>query len=372
MLSYWEKQHLLSADAVILGSGICGLSVACSIMERFPEKRVIILEKGVLPSGASTRNAGFACIGSLTEKLADLQLMGEEGFLKLISSRWEGLCKLRERLGDDNIGYESHGGYELILEGRQINQDELQDMNQRLKPIFDLPVFSFANEKIAAFGFGKVKQMIFNHLEGQLNTGLMMRCLMDYARQLGVQIITGAQVEAIDSGTEGYRFHLAQSNVVFTGETGFICTNAFSKPFLPNEVIHPGRGQVLITKPIPGLPFKGIFHFDEGYYYFRNVDDRILFGGGRNMDFEGETTTEMVLNMKIQQRLDELLQSVILPGHSIEVDMRWSGIMAFSPDKMPLIKEVKPGLYTGTRLNGMGVALSSQIGDLLCNMAFGK
>jgi hypothetical protein len=34
-----------------------------------------------------------------------------------------------------------------------------------------------------------------------------------------------------------------------------------------------------------------MFHLEKGYYYFRNINDRILLGGGRNLDFEGETTT---------------------------------------------------------------------------------
>ena len=49
---------------------------------------------------------------------------------------------------------------------------------------------------------------------------------------------------------------------------------------------------MLITKPIKNLHIKGTFHLDKGYYYFRNIDDRILFGGGRNLDFKTEETTE--------------------------------------------------------------------------------
>ena len=49
---------------------------------------------------------------------------------------------------------------------------------------------------------------------------------------------------------------------------------------------------MLITKPLENLHFRGTFHLDKGYYYFRNIDQRILFGGGRNLDFETEETTE--------------------------------------------------------------------------------
>jgi gamma-glutamylputrescine oxidase len=63
--------------------------------------------------------------------------------------------------------------------------------------------------------------------------------------------------------------------------------------------VKPGRGQVIITSEMEHLPFKGSFHFDEGYYYFRNVGKRVLFGGGRNLDFQTETSTKFEFNKLI-------------------------------------------------------------------------
>jgi glycine/D-amino acid oxidase-like deaminating enzyme len=71
------------------------------------------------------------------------------------------------------------------------------------------------------------------------------------------------------------------------------CTNAFSSKFLKNENIIPARGQILLTEPIEGLKLKGTFHYDEGFYYFRNLGNRVLLGGGRNQDFKTEETTAL-------------------------------------------------------------------------------
>jgi hypothetical protein len=54
------------------------------------------------------------------------------------------------------------------------------------------------------------------------------------------------------------------------------------------------------TEPIDNLDVRGTFHLDCGYYYFRNIGDRILLGGGRNLDFETETTTEFAQTEIIQ------------------------------------------------------------------------
>jgi hypothetical protein len=50
---------------------------------------------------------------------------------------------------------------------------------------------------------------------------------------------------------------------------------------------------------------------DRGYYYFRNIGDRILLGGGRNLDFDVENTTEFAQTEIVQNKLEELLKEVI-------------------------------------------------------------
>ena len=69
-LSFWERDSFFNdIDVVIIGSGIVGLSTALSLRERDATLRIAIIERGAMPTGASTRNAGFACFGSITELL---------------------------------------------------------------------------------------------------------------------------------------------------------------------------------------------------------------------------------------------------------------------------------------------------------------
>ena len=94
-VSYWEENTFLKdIDIAIVGSGIVGVTAALSYKDRFPTKKVVILERGVLPTGASTKNAGFACFGSITELIADYQLYGIDTVLQLLQQRWEGLQQL--------------------------------------------------------------------------------------------------------------------------------------------------------------------------------------------------------------------------------------------------------------------------------------
>src|SRR5690606_15156208 len=124
----------------------------------------------------------------------------------------------------------------------------------------------------------------------------------------------------------------------------FIATNGFAKQFLEEDV-KPARAQVLVTKPIENLQIKGTFHLDKGYYYFRNIENRILFGGGRNLDFKAEETTEMDLTQLVQNKLEELLKTVILPTQPFEIDQRWSGIMGMGKQKKPIVKPVSENVF---------------------------
>jgi gamma-glutamylputrescine oxidase len=374
MLSYWEKQSLLNYDIIIIGSGIVGLSTAISIKEKNLSKRILVLERGILPTGASTKNAGFACIGSLTEILDDLKNMAESEVLQLVELRYKGLKKLRGRLGEDKIGYAQNGSYELITNSEENCLEELNAINQLLKPILKCDAFALSDKKIPEFGFNTsfTRHLIKNNLEGELHTGKMMRALIDLCLSKGIEIKTGCEVSDIEEGNQKVAVTVKDAalkdTIAFLASKVIICTNAFSKQFIPELDIHPGRGQVLITKPIPGLKFKGIFHFNKGYYYFRELDGRVLFGGGRNLDVEGERTTEFEINEKIRNDLIEKLQTIILPNTKFEIEDWWTGIMAFGSSKFPLIVRQSERIFMGVRMGGMGVAIGSEIGEQLADM----
>jgi glycine/D-amino acid oxidase-like deaminating enzyme len=193
---------------------------------------------------------------------------------------------------------------------------------------------------------------------------MMMRALLSLAMQKGIEVKTSAAVTGFEEDADGVAVQVSDP---FRGEVYsfrcqrmVVCTNAFTKTLLPTADVTPGRGQVLVTEPVPGLKFKGIYHFDKGYYYFREIDGRVLFGGGRNLDFETETTTDFSLNNRIQDDLEEKLKTIILPGTTVAIAHRWAGIMAFGPTKRPIVQAFTNRVFGGFRMGGMGVALGSQ------------
>jgi hypothetical protein len=101
------------------------------------------------------------------------------------------------------------------------------------------------------------------------------------------------------------------------------------------------------------------------------VGDRVLFGGGRNLDFEAEATATFGLTDPVQQRLEQLLKEVILPSTRFEIDMRWSGIMGLGPNRSTIIRETASNTYCAVRMGGMGVAIGSMVAVQAAKMVLG-
>lgn len=338
-LSFWERDTWLSnVDYTIVGSGIVGLNAALRLRQRFPESKIVVLEKGALPQGASTKNAGFACFGSLSEIIDVLETQSEQDVIDLVQKRWNGLKLLRKTLGDDAIDYKSFGGYELFLNDNNTFDYCLEKMsyiNDLLQPIFNKDVFSV---KRNTFNFGQINnQLLFNPFEAQIDTGKMMHALIKKATEANILILNNQIV--LEYNTSNYDVEVILADYSFKTKKLLFATNGFAAK-LTNNLVHPARAQVLITKPIEGLDINGTFHLDKGYYYFRNIGNRILFGGGRNLDFEGENTSEFGQTQLIQNRLDKLLKEVILPNTDYEIDQRWSGIMGLGKSKKPIVTQL--------------------------------
>lgn len=367
-LSYWElKNWFTNVDFTIVGSGIVGLHCALALRERFPESKILILEKGMLPQGASTKNAGFACFGSISEIIYDLKSHSEEEVINLIQKRWQGLQLLRKNLGDDVIDFKPYGGYELFLKEDESTYSEclqkLPFINDLLKPLFRNDVFA---KEVDRFDFQGIQDyVVFNPFEAQIDTGKMMNTLLQKAVANGILILNQAIVTSYRESNNNVEVVL--NDFSFLTQKLLFATNGFAGQLTQNQV-KPARAQVLITEPIPNLDIKGTFHLDKGYYYFRNIDDRILLGGGRNLAFEQETTTELGQTELIQNRLEELLKEVILPTTDFKIAHRWSGIMGMGSAKNPIVEQLSQHVYCGVRLGGMGVAIGSLIGKELADL----
>lgn len=366
-LSFWERESFFpDFQVAVIGGGLVGLNAALRLKERDPQLRIAVLERGPIPLGASTRNAGHACFGSMTELLDDLGRQAPEEVWSLVDQRWRGLVHLRNLLGDEAIDFRMCGGFELFRSEDELAYEQsmarLDDSNRQLRPITGFEeTFFGADQKIQAFGLAKVDHIIANRAEGQIHTGKMMRALLQKAREADIELFYGVSINEIREEAHQVTLTTADGWPV-CAERIVVATNGFAKRFFPELHLKAVRNQVLITQPIPGLRIDGCFHYDRGYFYFRNVGNRLLLGGGRHLDFEGETTDQFGHTERIQRALRELLDAVVLPDTPHTIDRWWSGILGVGDRKSPIVRRYSDRVTLAVRLGGMGVAIGALVG----------
>jgi gamma-glutamylputrescine oxidase len=379
-ISVWEQStYFAPKDLVIVGCGFVGLWTAYEAIHQNPKLNITILERGTIPSGASTRNAGFSCFGSVSELMSDIQLMGEATMLETVKMRYDGLQRIQEVFKAKEIDYNQWGGYELFEGKKGARNDEsgmydisklesdIAYLNKLLAPALKtpkkngkyLPIYTNASKDIKKLGFQGIEALAFNQLEGQLNSAKLVLALQKAVQSKGVQILFNTEVKKFKSHKKGVTITTNLEAVLETKQF-LVCTNGFAKQLIPRLDVVPARGQVFVTEPIKNLKFKGCFHFDEGYYYFRNLGDRLLLGGARNADFKNEKTYSLETSATIQKVLEDFMMQRILPKGSKKpkIELRWSGTMGMGSIKKPIIEQVQPNVYCAVRMSGMGVAIA--------------
>jgi len=362
-LSYWEEKYYFEDnDLVVIGAGIVGLSTAIAVKKFRPDLKVLVLERSTIPSGASTKNAGFACFGSVTELISDSVHMKYEDQIALLKMRWDGLKLLQSNVTLEDMSYRSRGGVE-VLEVDDVSQiTALNNINKYNEMVSDAiglkDCFSIVDQHLSDSFHSKA---IYNQYEGELNPMHMMSSLQRKASKLGVNILNGVDVQSVYSGVVNLVTREIESPKIA------VCTNGLSRVLLPQLALQAVRNQVFVTELLVNNPLQSCYHFDQGYVYFREIDNRILIGGARNLFSEQENTDQFGQTDNLKAYLKSFVEERITK-RPIQFEYEWSGILGVGETKEPIIEEVDKGLYVGVRLGGMGVAIGSGVGQSLAEM----
>ncbi len=363
VFSFWEKTVYEQVyDFVIVGAGLTGLSTAIHLKSTLAEKRILVIEKGVIPYGASTKNAGFACFGSIGELEDDRHSMSIKEIVDTVEMRYNGLHLLRSMVPDKEMKYDNCGGIELFesQEDYEKAAAQIDFWNKELLEIVGPEVFKETTHTLPGF----YPKAINNAYEGALNPAFAIEFLWAKAQKLGVSFLCGTEVKSYEKAND--QVHIKTSlDLNLKAKEFILCTNAFTQHLMPELDIIPARNQVLITKPLDVNPLKSCYHFDKGYVYFRQVGNRILLGGARNISSH-ENTAEYGNTEELQTHLASFLKKNI--SKEAEVDYWWSGIIATGSAKKPLIKKLNNRISFGLRLSGMGVAIGTFVGKQLAEL----
>ncbi len=357
---FWDSTLIKNAPKIgIIGSGITGLSAALSLYELNPNLRIEVLEKHERPFGASVRNAGFSCFGSLSELFSDSKHMDENEIYSLVEKRYLGIQKLLGRVSHSDICYEAVGGYEVFDDSENIELlEKIPFYNKLLFPIFKKDFFKDQTHQFKNFGLKNFSSIIKQQEEGLINPQKMIRALIYNCKSKGITFKYNYDVKEI------------QDNLVITTDGWekydgiIVANNAMASEWFPQFSIQPVRNQVYVTTPLTCNLKAGGYHYDQGYIYFRNVEgNRILIGGARNKFPNTESTHQFGTTLEIKNYLLQFLKNHLVCKSNITFEFEWSGILGVGPVKAPVIQPVNPFTIAAVRMGGMGVALGTNVGE---------
>ncbi|QNR24172.1 NAD(P)/FAD-dependent oxidoreductase [Croceimicrobium hydrocarbonivorans] len=356
--SFWERQFYPQHwDLIVVGGGFCGLSMAYHFQKQNPLKKVLLLERDVLAEGASSKNAGFACYGTVGEYLSDVKLMGAEAALQLIERRIHGLNFLKALVGASQIDWQQLGGTELFFQDQreewEAAQTHIEALNKTFGKYTQDALYQTDSETLNRGILGS----IYSPLEAQLDPVKALVQLRKLVTETGVRILNAIEVQAVESNAGAWQLETNQG--IWQATQVVFATNAFGLPGY-NLDLKPARNQVLVTQPFDHGLKPGNYHARKGYIYFRTIGDRLLIGGARHLALEAETTSQMGLTTTIQDYLQQFLTNDLAMGDQWKIESQWSGIIATGNSKEPLMQSLEPGLWYCGRFGGMGVALSTQ------------
>lgn len=356
------------ADVVIIGGGLAGVSAAYTLSQAGVS--VVLLEEGLIAGAATGRNAGFILQGTAERYDRAISLMGRERARAIHA--WslvnhdhmaaviadEGIDCAYRRAGSLQLAGSPAEEAELIASAALLNEDGFE---ARLLSEAELdPIYPAAGFRMAV------------HLprDGELHPAAFVRGAAQSAERKGARLFEGSPVRGFSAPGMG-AVEVETPGGRVCAEVALVCVNARVGQLLPwfADKVDPVRGQMLATAPAPRI-FELPIYADHGFDYWRqDALGRVVLGGWRNLDPGSEVGFDDVLHPGIQARMEAFIRR-FAPLREVAITHRWSGIMGFSRDGLPMVGPAPgaPGALVAAGFTGHGFGFAWLAGEALATL----
>jgi sarcosine oxidase subunit beta len=360
------------ADAVIIGGGIVGVSIAYCLGLKKPRGfRVVLLEKRDLCSGSSSKSVGviylqhstrveieliqsaLEMIRALEEKSQSPLDFNKIGFIHFCQGD-EGAKQLRQ-----NLILQTEAG----VRGRWLERGDLAQIHPQLT-VDDVSGAAFTPE------------------DGYLDPYLLTSELARQARDAGVAIEVGTEVTGVTvkkkrvMGVVTNRGKLEAPIVInAAGPWATIVANMAGLT-LPIKLI---RGQILAVKPRTKLTrvVPMTVDMNTGFYFREETGGLLLLGkldkafhvdrGHIDPDdyYEYKEKPDDEFKDFIVERVDQKLPSL----NDSQVVRGWVGLRTVTPDCLPIVGETEvKGFLLAVGFSGMGIQMGLPTGQIIADL----
>jgi gamma-glutamylputrescine oxidase len=351
----WAGQGQKRADAcdvVVVGAGLVGAVAAARLVREGFDTAV--LEARIVAGGATGRSAGMVLNGLAGHYNWAVSAYGRQQAQDIWALTVEGRERLVETATGLGVPVAHTGSLALAVEATEA--DALKESAELLREDgFD-----------AWFGPSDPLERGFHAALRQPDDVIVDAATLTRA-------LLAAEDVTVHERTEVYDLEPERNGVrVWAQGRTVRCTHvvlaingyaALLDPYFTDKVA-PTRSLTFATGPLDEVVLTQPCYADYGYEYCHQLPDRrLLLGGWRRPDQSGPGTE---LSDTVREGLARFA-SHYFPEIDVHGASRWSGIMGFTPDGLPLVGRLPgmPQVTFGVGLGGRGLAWATVVAERL-------
>jgi glycine/D-amino acid oxidase-like deaminating enzyme len=341
-----------SADALVVGAGMTGIGLALFLAERRVD--TVVVDAETVAGGASGRNMGLLVSGLGEHYARSIEFWGRSRAAVIIRLHQENHNLLAELVSrfDIDCGYRRGGGYSV---GVDSDEEEVLRRSALLLQADEFPcTFLEAQDMNRVLGGRAFFGGIYNPLDGVVDPVRLIRGLARAAENAGVKILEKSPVDSL--ARDGNTWVLRSPYGRISAPLVFLACNAWLPSLRSQFPVAPVRGQCCaIADPHASLPDMACMA-NYGAEYWRRAGNHYVFGGFRHMGGPAESGYRDEVTEGIQSALQGFVRAHFPVLESAPVTHRWSGVMAFTPDGLPIVGPApdEEGLYLAGGYTGHG------------------
>ncbi len=333
------------ADVAIIGGGYTGLSSALHIQQRFPDRKITLLEGACCGYGASGRNGGF-CISD--DLLGDPTGLDDDAVRERIEVSFYGLRQVRELVEEHGVDCDLMQNGQITL---AMTDEEARWLEERVqwRKAFGLDATLLQGPSLRAeirsprFVAGLLLPQV-----ATLNPAKLARGMKRVAESRGVEIRERSVVRRIAPG-KLHRIETEQGRI--DAPIVVLAMNAYApKLGLFRNRVFPLPNYIVATEPLSSEQWESIGlrerrgfgdMLPQFFYAAPSADGRIVIGGVEYPYYWNDGLSRG-FNATIRQKLIGRLLDVFPQLAGIGIDHSWGGTMSGTRDLTPSVGVIGP------------------------------
>ncbi|MFJ3368484.1 NAD(P)/FAD-dependent oxidoreductase [Pseudomonas sp. NPDC086251] len=366
-----------TADWLVIGAGITGLSAAHSLAEMHPQARIVVVDRQRAAQGASARNSGFV-VGH--EHPATDELLGHAGFAGYevdTSISRAASDEVRQRIARHGIecDFRDSGYFFAVSDPAKLTH--VEEKLATLKAVGASAQFLQGEQLIQTLGTRHYQAAIWcGNGNALLQPAKYVKGLLN-ALPDGVTLYENTEITGLERLDKG-RIRANGIDGCIEAKQVLVCLNAFiPRAGIDDSGTFPMELSASLTRPLSDEEFQALGSVEPwgvlstrplGATVRLTPDRRVMIRNTAEYRSRDLSNSELLLRRQhhvlgLQRRFPSLTEQ--------DIQYTWTGHLSASRTGQPYFAKVEEGLFAVAGCNGSGVARGTLWGRLLAEMASG-